>query len=292
MIRYDIDADDLRALVEQLVPGWIARAQTRTDAFRDRGRYEEQNPIWSEIKPVFMQVQGDGKCCFCERKFESGDLGRYELDVEHFRPKGSIRPWSCPQSLVDDGVTLTTPPDANSGYYLLSYNLLNYAVACKACNSGLKKDYFPIAGAYDPHGDDPRQMTAERPWLIYPIGLMDVDPEEVITFDGVLPRISTVDPVLRLRGLVTIMFFGLDDVIGRKNLMLERAMIVRLLYDELIQATDQGNTNAAALVEEMQAPTALHANCARSFARLFRSDRARATEIAESLRRFLQSRSL
>ena len=117
-----------------------------------------------------MSVQGDGKCCFCERKFESGDLGRHELDIEHFRPKGNIRSWPCRQSLVDDGVTLTTPPDANNGYYLLSYNLLNYAVACKAYNSGLKKDYFPIAGRYDPNGDDPREMTAERPWLIYPIG--------------------------------------------------------------------------------------------------------------------------
>ena len=292
MIRYDIDADGLRALIEQLVPGWIARAQARTETFRDRGRYEEQNPIWSEIKPVFMRVQGNGKCCFCERKFESGDLGRYELDVEHFRPKGNIRPWSCPQSLIGDGVTLTTPPDANNGYYLLSYSFLNYAVACKACNSGLKKDCFPIAGAYDPLGDDPRTMAAERPWLVYPIGHLDVNPEDVITFEGFLPQSSAVDPILRLRGLVTITFFGLDDVIRRKNLMLERAMIVRLLYYELIQVTDQGNRNAAALVDEMQAPTAPHANCARSFARLFHSDRARATVVAESLRTFLQSRSL
>ncbi len=292
MIRYDIDADGLRALVEQLVPGWIARGQTRTDVFRDRGRYEEENPIWSEIKPVFMQVQGDGKCCFCERKFESGDLGRHELDIEHFRPKGNIRPWSCPRSLVDDGVRLTTPPDANNGYYLLSYNLLNYAVACKACNSGRKKDYFPIAGAYDPHGDDPRQMTAERPWLIYPIGLMDVDPEEVITFDGFLPQSSAVDPFQQLRALVTIAFFGLDDVFGRKNLMLERARTVLLLYYQLVQAEEYEDAAAARLVEEMLGATAPHASCARSFARLFRSDRARATEVADNLRTFLLSRSL
>ena len=63
-----------------------ARARTRTEAFRDRRRYEEPNSIWREIKPVFMSVQGDGKGCFCERKFESGDLGRHELDIEHFRP--------------------------------------------------------------------------------------------------------------------------------------------------------------------------------------------------------------
>lgn len=74
MIRYAIDPENFHARVEQLVPGWTARARTRTEAFRDRRGYEEPNSIWSEIKPVFMSVQGDGKCCFCERKFESGDL--------------------------------------------------------------------------------------------------------------------------------------------------------------------------------------------------------------------------
>ncbi len=96
------------------------------------------------MKPVFIELQGDGKCCFCERQFESGILGRHELDLEHFRPKGNIKEWPCPQSLIVDGVTLTTPPAAGTGYYLLSYHLLNYAVACKACNSGLKKDYFNL----------------------------------------------------------------------------------------------------------------------------------------------------
>jgi hypothetical protein len=217
VIRYDIDPDDLQARVERHAPGWTARAQTRTDAFRQRRRYEEGTSIWSEAKPVFMELQGDGKCCFCERKFESGNLGRYELDIEHFRPKGNVRNWPCPQSLIDDGVTLTSPPDANNGYYLLSYNLLNYAVACKACNSGLKKAYFPIAGAYDTDGDDPREMTAEQPWLLYPIGRLDVDPEDVITFDGFLPQSNAADHLLQLRGLVTIEFFRLDDVIGRKS---------------------------------------------------------------------------
>ena len=83
-------------------------------------------------------------------------------------------------------------------------------------------------------------MTVEQPWLLYPIGHLDVDPENVITFEGFLPQTNCDDPLLRLRGLVTIEFF----------------------------------------------------NCARSFARLFRSDRARATEVAERIRTFLQSRSL
>ena len=137
MIRYDIDPEDLRARVERHRPGWIDRADARTDTFRQAGGYRERQSIWSEVKPVFMSLQGN-KCCFCERKFESGELGRHELDVEHFRPKKNVKRYRLPRSLITEGISLTPPPAANTGYYLLAYHLLNYAAACKACNSGLK----------------------------------------------------------------------------------------------------------------------------------------------------------
>ena len=120
MIRYDITADDLHALVEEYVPGWLARAEDRTATFMKRRRYAERRSIWNEVKPVFMKVQGDGKCGFCERKFESGDLGRHELDIEHFRPKSRIAEWRYPRFLMDAGYSQTLPPDTETGYYLLS----------------------------------------------------------------------------------------------------------------------------------------------------------------------------
>ena len=122
--------------------------------------------------------------------------------------KGNVKACACPQSLINDGDTLTPPPDENSGYYLLPYSLLNYAVACKPCNSGLKNDYFPVSGPYATDGEAPREMTVEQPWLLYPIGHLDVDPENVITFEGFLPQTNCDDPLLRLRGLVTIEFFN------------------------------------------------------------------------------------
>ena len=131
-----------------------------------------------------------------------------------------------PPKLVREGVKLTTTAHAGSGYYLLSYHLRNYAVACKSCNSGLKKDHFPIAGPYDLNGDDPTKMKKELPWLLYPIGQLDIDPEEVITFYGYLPQSKSTNPHLRLRGLVTISFFGLDDFNDRKTLLKERAWVI------------------------------------------------------------------
>ena len=124
---------------------WGARAKRRTEKFRCKKKYDEKSSIWSEVKPVFMELQGGGKCCFCERKFESGALGRHELDVEHFRPKGNVK--ECPRGRVGEGIRLTAPPGDRNGYYLLAYHLLNYAVACKSCNSGLKIAAQGSAGA-------------------------------------------------------------------------------------------------------------------------------------------------
>ena len=121
-------------------------------------------------------------------------------------------------------------------------------------------------------------MTSERPWLLYPIGRLDVDPEDVIT----LPWVSChrAHRPTRFCGcdrlVWTITFFGLDDVIGRKNLMLDRArtILLCLLYYELVRVEDQWDANNAPhFIDELLAPTARHANCARSFVRLFRSNR-------------------
>ena len=133
-------------------------------------------------------------------------------------------------------------------------------------------------------------MSAERPWLLYPIGRLDVDPAEVITFDGIFARSDATDQQLKQRGLVTIVFFGLDDLVARKNLLKERAQVILTLHAMLVK-TEEGDADARALVDAMLASTAPHANCARSFNRLFRSNRPRADEVLSDIVRFLASRS-
>ena len=287
MIQYDVVVDKLEAMVEEHKPGWTARAEARTKTFCKKGMYEEDSSIWGEIKAVFMRVQ-EFKCCFCERKLE-GDFSQYELDLEHFRPKRTVRRWRCPPDLTAEGISLTVPPAKNNGYYLLSYHLLNYAAACKPCNSGLKKNFFPILGKYNFGGTDPRKLDTEQSWLLFPIGSVDIDPEDVISFSGILPQSLSDDPILRLRGLATIVFFGLDDVVARKNLMRERAEVIVLLHYWLAKAEDQEDIDAVAHVERMVASAAQHANCARDFKRLFNSDRPQARKVADDVERFLLS---
>lgn len=116
MIRYPTSLAELETLIDDEKPGWRERAKERTDGFRAAGKFEESSSIWSEVKGVYMRLQHT-KCAFCESKLESIRFGRVEQDVEHFRPKGSVKAWKRPQALKD--IPLTPVPAKSPGYHLL-----------------------------------------------------------------------------------------------------------------------------------------------------------------------------
>lgn len=283
MIAYQITQADLEIQIEQESPGWLQKAAARTAGFRKKGAYEEKSSIWSEVKSVYMRLQGDCKCAYCERKLESVAIGKVEQDVEHFRPKGGVREWKLPKSLKDQGILATAVPDEDRGYYLLPYHPFNYSATCKPCNSALKKDYFPIAGRYNLAGDDPAKLTREEPFLICPIGDFDDDPEDLIRFHGVSPQATASSGFRRERALVTIEFFKLDDAAKRKNLLLERARLIVALFPQLEKSADSHDASikakARALVAAFTAQSAPHTNCSRSFKMLFEANRAAAERI-------------
>ena len=293
MIQYRITRENLEKEIEVQAPGWLAKAQTRTERFRRLGYYKETSSIWSEVKAVYMRLQGNSKCAYCERKLESIDYGKGEQDVEHFRPKSSVRAWKAPKSLTDQRVTFTEVPSASYGYYLLPYHLLNYSAACKPCNSALKKDYFPIASAYNLRGEEPEDLLREKPYLMYPIGRFDDDPQDLLEFYGTSPRPRKKAGHNRRRALVTIEFFKLDDAVKRKNLFRERAQILVALFPQLekIQTarSTAARTAAKKLIDGFTSPVAPHTNCARSFTRLFESDPAEARTVFDKASEFVLS---
>ncbi len=291
MIRYHTTQAALEAAITAESTDWLTRAAQRTQTFRDLGRYEESSSIWSEVKAVYMRLQGNSKCAYCERKLESVEIGKIEQDVEHFRPKASVKKWSGAARLP--GIPFTAAPKEKTGYHLLPYHPFNYAAACKPCNSVLKKDWFPIAGAYRFDGDDPAALGAEKPYLPYPIGDLDDDPEDLIEFAGISPRPVARSGYRRNRALVTIEFFRLDDTDGRKNLMRERALLIVALHPQLERSRHDASAarRAAAKdnVQGFQQPHIPHANCARSFVRLFHADPAQAEAVFEAALQLVQS---
>lgn len=277
MIRYNIPAPPLSDRVDTACPNWRTRAAKRTAKFRKKKRFAEESHIWSEVKPLYMTIQGENKCIYCERKFGSLKASTVEHDLEHFRPKSRIGAWTAPESLVGAGVKVTKPKANNSGYYLLPYCLENYSSSCKTCNTLYKLDRFPVSGSYKMKGTDPRGLLSEQPLLIYPVGDWDIDPETVIHFLGFVPQAIKESPHYH-RGLVTIAFFGLDDIDMRSDLFLERAIVIVNMKPFLDDANDpaaSANTRAAAQarVDRFTSSKSLHANCARSFEKLYKTDR-------------------
>jgi hypothetical protein len=62
VIRYSVTEAKLKKLIRAEKADWLERAAERTAQFREKGFYEEDSSIWSEVKPVYMQLQGRGKC--------------------------------------------------------------------------------------------------------------------------------------------------------------------------------------------------------------------------------------
>lgn len=295
MIGYRVTKKQLESLINKAAPGWLANAAIRTAKFRKIGYYEETSSNWSKVKAVYMLLQGDCKCAYCEQKLESTDFGKVAQDVEHFRPKGNVRAWKLSKALKDEGIKVTNVPSGGGGYYLLPYHPLNYSAACKPCNSVLKKDYFPIAGKYNLKGDDPTKLTKENPLLIYPIGDFDDASENLISFYGVSPRAVATKGHKRNRALVTIEFFKLDDETKRKNLFLERASVIVALYPQMEKqiggATAREKAIAKKLVDSFTSPKAKHTNCAMSFKKLFQQNRAEAKDLYEAAADLIASSS-
>lgn len=274
MIRYPITLDELKNAVKEIAPTWLKRAKSRTDKFRQLGQYTEKpTPIWSEIKDVYMRLQ-QNKCAFCERRLEGSarettpqpgeTTGRIEHNIEHFRPKSEVTAY-----YDAEGQELGTAfPE---GYHLLAYHLLNYATTCWVCNTERKRTYFPIAGSRISGKESPTELADEQPYLIYPLGDIDDDPETLITFDLVLPIPNSTDPHQRKRAAITIQLLDLEK---RDILRTGRKTILFLLFLALQRRDDPNQPTLER--ERMQKAVAIlmdsgaeHASCARSFVRLY-----------------------
>ena len=122
MIRYDISPQDLRDLVMQEDPDWLADSLATTNELIAEGKYSDKTLKWGDIKPVFMFIQAN-KCIFCEQKMEDK---RIHHDLEHFRPKKSIKKWPkrADQGLFD----FELGGKSQTGYFWLAYDLENLSL--------------------------------------------------------------------------------------------------------------------------------------------------------------------
>jgi len=285
MIRYQVSRKDLERCIETKSPGWLDEARRKTLAFRGARKYGEKSGTWGKIKSVYMELQHN-KCAFCEQKLEGLPYGSILHAVEHFRPKNTVKVWPTSKIRKERRITWTFSTGAlhPGGYYLLAYNIFNYTTACHVCNTTLKGSYFPVEGPRGPLSPVLEDYKRERPLLLYPLGTVDPhDPEELIEFQGVLPKPRFRNGFRHRRATVTIDFFDLTGI-WREQLLRERAR----LLEELYSALEKEDKNK---VERLCSPASEHTNCARCFRKLYRKNPGEATELAEAASRYLNSQS-
>lgn len=286
MIRYALDSIALEQEIRATDRTWFAKAEKRTRAIVAAGQFSEKASIWSKTKPAFIRLQMN-KCVFCERQFETPDYGTIEYDVEHFRPKSSVEPWPDASRHPRIAYDFATGEASSTGYFWLAYDVLNYAASCKVCNTIFKLNYFPIASSRAPAPADATALRSERPFLCYPIGTADDDPETLITFSA-----TTAVPAKRSghaakRGRLIIDFFGLNE---REQLHRQRAHMITL-FGPALNAMTSGNATASdrQLVAKMSSPILPHAGCLRAFRRLWGKDPGAAARVFERCRLFITS---
>ncbi len=270
---FQVEQKKLEKLIDKAEATWRKRAQDRTEIFRAAQSYKEDSNIWSEIKAVYMKLQAN-KCAYCEQKLEDAKIVH---DVEHFRPKSTIKVWLTKHRKTKHKLSFTDE-ESKIGYYLLPYNLFNYVTACKQCNSSLKSNCFPIAGSRIFDSEDFLQInTTEKPFLPYPLGHLDDDaPEDLISFNGVSPIINPnlTDDHKKLRALVTIKFFNLDAL--RESLIKQRCKVIKEIYEAVHAINNSLDEEMVAQKKEdlklWIAGNEGHTNCAKSFFRLCMND--------------------
>lgn len=289
MIRIRVSDRKLRRLISLQQPDWLSSA-ART--MQSNGPTKMgKNPSWSEIKAVYSKLQSS-KCAYCERKIAQSATYKPTQriqDVDHHRPKGAVKIW--PSAMLADMRKITYHEflelggKGPSGYYLLTHHHWNYVMACQPCNQALKRDHFPIAGARRLDGTDPwtRTMKGEWPYLIFPLGDLDDDPETLIHFDGLLPRPADPDANHHdhWRARVTIDFFDLAS----EDIVTDRAVAIDHLYKSLLLTRSRDpwvRTNAESTVAHLTSNVAPHTACAKAFHRLWRQDEQDARGLGES----------
>ena len=275
MIRIPVATQDLIRLIEHEAPGWHERAARRTRQTKKAKRFTG-NGIWSEVKRVYMALQYH-KCAYCERPMAESTHANIEYDVEHFRPKSRVTPWPDPKTAKELRIRYKVRSGSTKGYPLLAHEPHNYVVTCKVCNSPLKADHFPIDGEPSkPSGDIAKLDAEERPLLIYPLGMTGPAPDELITFEGVLPVPVKRGGYERRRAQVTIDFFRLHL---RTDLRDGRAHMLVLLWGKL-EHVKNGTPEQRRLAREVllaaRQSNFPHAGCARAFLDLYARDPAKA----------------
>jgi uncharacterized protein (TIGR02646 family) len=161
------------------------------------------------------------KCAYCESKYEA----TAPVDVEHYRPKASVK---------SGGI------ERKPGYYWLAASWDNLLPSCINCNRGGKRTLFPIENEAD-RATAPGEDHRERPLLIDPCR---DDPQAHLEFieEGVVRPKLTAGNQPDPKGMATIEVCKLQRP-GLRNMRRDRLMIVLAQITRVTRVTNLLNND-------------------------------------------------
>lgn len=121
---------------------------------------------WGSFKGELFEAQHN-KCGYCEMF-----LGTHPGDVEHYQPKAELqelpedeKKWGKEGEGVFNVEGRSPSHVSDSGYWWAAYSWENYLAACNRCNSGWKRNLFPVE---ENPRTSPLQEKTETPLLLNP----------------------------------------------------------------------------------------------------------------------------
>ncbi len=158
---------DRQEFAKRIPSGWRQAAKAALeelinapDADARRVVLKSGAALWQKIIPALLAASHD-KCWYCETKSE-----RAACDVDHFRPKSSVRGCDHP------------------GYWWLAFDEANLRLSCQYCNrvgsvrtrseAGGKGDQFPLVVEEDRAMSFTDDVARERPIILDPTSAADV----------------------------------------------------------------------------------------------------------------------
>lgn len=166
----------------------------------ERPREADFEDRWKKFRSRFSAAQ-HGKCAYCEGRVVSTDVGA----LEHYRPKAGLQELPADRRRWGHEVVVKEARGEHAtgevrgrsldpsegqmwpGYPWLAYAWENYLFSCDRCNTGWKRNLFPVAER--PRCIPPRPEVQETPLLLNPYE--GPDPAEHLRFTdrgGVIAR--------------------------------------------------------------------------------------------------------
>jgi len=171
-------------------------------------KLEFKSSVYGAFKPFLMDMHNE-KCAYCESRIET-EYGA----VEHYRPKGKI---------VNP---MNNKAEDHPGYYWKAFDWDNFLLSCTKCNTGFKRNYFPVSGSRATKPAD--NLKNEHPLILNP---RSENPNAHISLDD-SGNVKTINNSAAGTTTIKLMSLNRENLIENRRRAIKRGR--KAIYDYFV----------------------------------------------------------